>query len=137
VVSRTFNDAGTGTYGQHVPAVPVGAALEPPDRGDLLQLREDPAFRTNLGLVNLDSASVRVRVVVLDELGVARGARVYELAAHEVRQHNRFLVDLAGGELVHATAVVSPEVGRVVAYASVVDNGTGDPVLVLPVLERP
>jgi hypothetical protein len=135
--SRTFNDSQDGTYGQYIPAMPVEAALVYPHRGTLLQLRQGPGFRTNLGLVNLAGGPGRVLVKVFDEQGSPRGNGTYEVGPRGFLQHNRALLVLTGGELDNAYAVVTPQRGQIVAYASVVDNHTGDPVFVTAIPTQP
>ncbi len=140
--SRTFTAGGGGTYGQTVPAVPEAAALAPGETGVLAGLRGGPAagawFRTNLGLVNLGDEAAEVEVVVRRGTGEAVTALHPVVPALGYLQLVRVLAD-AGWAVADGWAVVRPLTpgARVLAWASVVEGATGDPVLVLPVRAAP
>ena len=133
VDSRTSNDGGAGTYGQRVPAVPVGDALAAGARAVLPGLGRDARRRTNLGAVSLSGSPTMVRFEVFAGNGDPLGQVDLELPPFGSGQRSDALVDL--GELPDAYAVVSsasPD-ARFVPYASVVDASTGDPAYVGPV----
>jgi hypothetical protein len=125
VTSRTFNQTSAGTYGQSIPAVSEGATFVAEDRAALLQLRQDPSFRTNLGFVNIGDDELVVGVEFRGALGVI-GTTTYTVAPAGWMQVNGALPEGAHLALVHS----SSEQARYLAYASVVDNRSGDPVYV-------
>jgi PKD repeat protein len=130
-VSRTTNDADAGTFGQYIPAV---RALSPAGGVTLLTgLAHDDAYRTNLLLANLgDEAVGGVVVRVLGANGEALGSTAAGIPPYV----SNLLVGVA--ELAGVTApldlfTVEVDAGgaAVHASASLVDNRTGDPVLVV------
>jgi hypothetical protein len=135
--SRTFNTAADGTYGQTIPAVAEENALEPGAEGTLIQLSRssDPStgFRTNLGLVNLVGESVEIEIGLVAADGTPIGSLTCTLKPFEHRQLNDVFrtagaTDVADGYAVVRTTTID---GRFLAYASVVDNGSGDAVFLL------
>lgn len=130
VTSRTYNLTPDGTYGQHIPGVTSARAIGSGQIGALVQLRRSNAFRTNVGVVNLTSAPISVEAVYFAADGSELGRAGYDLEPLGFHQANGAIpgtVDVDGGFAV----VSSPDPGAVfLAYASVVDNGSGDPVFV-------
>lgn len=134
--SRTYNAVEEGTYGQFVPVVGLIQALLAGEEGRLLQLSHNPTlasgFRTNLGLVNATPGQVTVLIHFFRADGIPLGEHLQDLAAYEFTQLDRVL-ERVTTEVVddfYATLTCSPEGARVFAYASVVDNRTGDAILV-------
>jgi hypothetical protein len=128
VSSRTFNTDDAGTYGQAVPAVPASYARP---RLLLPNLRHAAGeWRTNIGLVNLRPEAAEVRVV-LDPTQMGGPAHPVDvvLAPYEYRQLNDVFAPVVDLPVLqgHAWVEVEPP-GLVLAYASVVDNRTGDAV---------
>ena len=129
VWSRTYNAGDQGTYGQGMPGLAVSEhRLAGGDRGYLVGLEESGAFRTNLGLVNTSIQSCAVTV----ELYSASGARLATVARTlPPRGMEQLAAPFAAvGGVVDGRVVVTSDHG-VVAYASVVDNATGDATTVL------
>jgi len=135
-VSRTYNQGTAGTYGQYVPAIPRSEAIPFGKQARLIMLSHDPTlkagFRTNLGLVNASPADISVDTLFYDTSGSLIGGKTYELRAYEYRQIDRVFEEVTpslvsdGYISVEATTVGA----RFFAYASVVDNVTGDPIFV-------
>jgi uncharacterized repeat protein (TIGR01451 family) len=130
--SRTYNVTSNGTLGQYIPAIPFGSFVGKTGSPlSLQQIAQNASYRTNLGVVEAAGATAKVGLTVFN----AAGAKVYEqtldLAANEQRQLNSFLqtngISLDDGRV--EVKVLSGD-GKVTAYASVVDNATGDPLLV-------
>ena len=133
--SRTYNSGGaSGTYGQFIgpsePAAAVGA-------GDpalvLLQLAGNAGFRTNIGFSETAGARTSVRVTLRDGgTGAVLGAPVlFAVEPLSNTQVNDVFTVLGAGSSDNAYATVEVTGGgRVVAYASVVDNLTGDAIAV-------
>ncbi len=133
-VSRTYNLGAAGTFGQLLAGERSTGALVTGEQYELVGLAESAAFRSNLGLVNAGSGPAVVRVRLYDGEGVLLETRDQSLAAGKRLQVNGIFADWAG-----QSALASGRIGlellsgtRVHAYASVVDNGTGDPTTVPP-----
>jgi hypothetical protein len=131
VASRTYNAGPDGTYGQGLPAVTaddvLGAGSE---LLSLIALNNTPRYRTNLGIAEVAGQGARVGVQLLDASGSeVLGYRELELAPHQQFQTNIFAsMGLGNSDVVAASAliqVISGE-GQITAYASSVDNATGD-----------
>jgi len=154
--SRTYNLLASGnplglpggsTFGQYIPAVERTAAIDFGEEGRLIQLSHSTAasggFRTNIGLVNITSASLDVEVELYTAGGALLGTVPVTLPPFGYQQLNRVFSLVTGGSVDDGYAVVrtTTELGRFLAYASVVDNLTGDPIAItaaeLPTDEPP
>lgn len=135
VSSRTYAATATGTFGQFIPAVPVGKFLK--SGGGSLTLTgvsQSDAFRTNIGLVEGLGAAASGRFRVFTSSGQSLGEFPFSLQPFEFKQLGNFLS--ANG--VSATdarieVVVDSPTGSVTTYASVLDNKTNDPLAVSPI----
>lgn len=134
VLTRTFHTDGAATYGQGIPGVGLDVAVGPGRTGLLMGLREDAAFRTNLGLLNPSDQSLTVVITVMDLQGETVAVLNRELEPYEQYQYHKVLTQLGGENPGRATAEVSSPSGPVLAYVSVIDNATNDPTYVAPVL---
>ena len=135
-VSRTYNDTPDGTYGQFVRALPLGHALGDEVVGHLLMLEENPRFRTNIGVTSLSDQEVSVEVEIFAADGASLGATVLTLPPRGAIQRFRMIRDFTKSAVEGARAavrVVTPD-GRVMAYATVIDNQTGDPTYIEPIV---
>ena len=143
--SRTYNLLGPGnelgltagaTFGQYIPAVRFGEAIRHGEQGRLIQLSHSfsssRGTRTNIGLVNATDADLTVRIELYNESGVQLGRVERVLMPYEYEQVNRIFERVTGDDVADGYAVLtSPtEGGAFFAYASVVDNLTGDPVAI-------
>jgi hypothetical protein len=154
--SRTYNLLAAGnplglpggsTFGQYIPALERNAAIEFGEQGRLIQLSHSTAasggFRTNLGLVNVTSSSLQVEVELHTADGALLGTVPVTLPPFGYQQLNRVFASVTSGDVDDGYAVVrtTTELGRFFAYASVVDNLTGDPIAItavkLPAAESP
>ncbi len=133
--SRTFNDAASGTFGQLIPGLDPSddTTIRPARPGHLAGLVETAGAagrRTNLGLVNLRDTPARVDLTFFAEDGSELGRLHPELTPFEYVQIDRVLGEIGADEATGVRALVEVVTvdGRVLAYASTVDNGTGDPV---------
>ena len=136
VTSRTYNQTAGGTYGQYYPALEAGEAIVAGQVGVLAQLEGTTAFRTNVGIVNLGAAAVTVAVRLFEAGGaqVGNAKRITAGAGLWVQQDDIFAACAAGSRpLAYATVEVETAGGAVWAYASVIDQATGDPTTI-PVL---
>ncbi len=133
VSSRTFNQGEEGTFGGFLPAVTTGEALGPGRLGVLPQLTRNALFRTNVGVVNLGSSAVVARIRLYDAAGATAGAPIdVTVPAGGLHQVvDPFGVAGAGDrDVAFATIEVTTTGGLAWAYASVIDNRTGDPTIV-------
>ncbi len=132
--SKTTATGGLGSYGQHVPALPAETALGQGDEGRLIGLAHSAAYRTNLGLVNISPKVTLVTVEAHDASGGLVGTAGYGLRPYQFFQVNDFFARLGVMEIEDAWVLVRPTSpgARLMTYASVIDNRTGDPGLVLP-----
>ncbi len=129
LTSRTYNQTDDGTYGQFLPALTAEQALAPGVTGYLLQVKDNADFRTNVGFANLLEEECEVRLELHDAAGAALGApRTVAVPARGWKQENDVFTGLGAGDcdLGFATVEVLTSGGAVWAYASVVDNRTGD-----------
>ena len=133
VTARTFNDAPDGTFGQFLPGVREDDGLTGVDVAVLSQLSSGFGLRTNIGFVDLGGQGATARIRLFDGSGDRVGSQLaVAIPAGGWFQVNRVfreadagacsgcyaLIDLAGGQ------------GPVWAYASVVDNASGDPTTI-------
>ncbi len=131
ITSRTYNAAGQGgTYGQFIPALTRSDALSSGEEAVLLQLQENSAFRSNLGLVNVTGDSVEVQVDLYRGSGSLVAVWTKTLRPFEMAQATQIFKTVGAGTVDNGFAVVkvTSSKGEVMAFASVVDNGTGDPI---------
>jgi hypothetical protein len=137
VTARTFNDSPDGTFGQFLPGLGPSAALTPGDDGYLSQLKSTDDYRTNIGFTNYGGQDCTVRVFLHDELGVRKGQLHATVPAGGWTQVNRVFESAGVGVCPLGYALVEVLTGgcEVWSYASVVDNGSGDPTTVPVVAE--
>jgi len=135
VSSRTYNKASGGTYGQYVPGLPSTEAIEEGDEVRLIQLTRNDDFRTNIGFASLTAWPINVIVDLYRADGSSIRAKSYPVEAYGYRQINDIIGKLASGDVDEAYAIVRSKTAgaRYFTYASIVDNSSGDPVLILPV----
>ncbi|MCM2314224.1 MAG: hypothetical protein NDJ92_03610 [Thermoanaerobaculia bacterium] len=132
--SRTYNLSSTGTFGQFIPAVSYSKFVGKGTTLSLQQVAQSAQYRTNVGVVEASGQPATVQFTVFSSSGQQLGQWNESLQAGEHRQYDRLLaqrgIELEGGRI--EVDVVS-DTGRITAYASTVDNQTGDPIFVPPV----
>lgn len=143
--SRTYNLLAAGnplglpggsTFGQHVPALARGEAIREGEQGRLIQLSNRTSatggFRTNLGLVSATSEPTRVEIDLHAADGTRLGSIPVDLPAYGYRQLDRVFNSVTANEVADGYAIVRTPTanGAFFAYASVIDNLTGDPITV-------
>jgi chitodextrinase len=134
--SRTYNigDGESGTYGQYIAAASSDDAMP---QGILLLASNDPALagsRTNVGFVNpaLTVASIGVSIYDADA-GVLLGSTSLSLPPLGFEQLNNIFAVVGQQSSVRRNATVEfLATAPVLAYASVVDNTSGDAIFVTP-----
>lgn len=152
IVSRTYNAATaeeTGTFGLSVPAMSVAAGVRPQSGAGanfLAGLRHDSAFRTNLTVANLKDETAEVEIIFRDASGNVIGSPAkLTVEARGVKQLNAALSSapavgeqpIGGAGYAPAVSHFSAEVrlkrgSGVYPYATVIDQGTGDSIVVAP-----
>jgi len=134
VSSRTYAVAELGTFGQFIPGVVSSKLLKNAGSLVLTHVSQSAAFRTNLGLLEGLGFPVSGSIGVYNSAGVSVATIPYSLKPFEFMQVGSFLaangisLDAARVEIVNGSAN-----GGVTAYASMLDNGTSDPLLATPV----
>jgi hypothetical protein len=140
VTARTFNDVAGGTFGQYLPGVEASDGITGDQVATLSQLRSDADFRTNIGFVNFGEEDELARIRLFDGAGAQVGAALNEsVPAGGWFQVNRVFSAAGAGDCGGCYALVDLAEGGggpLWAYASVVDNSSGDPTTV-PTLIRP
>ncbi|HEX7140003.1 MAG TPA: hypothetical protein VF219_19280 [Vicinamibacterales bacterium] len=134
--SRTYASTPTGTFGQFIPALPTANFLGKSDASfiSLQQVAQSTAFRTNFGLVEGSGQPATVQLKLFNGQGVQLGTKTYNLSPYELQQFSMG-AEFSGVNVADARveAKVISDTGKISAYASVIDNTTNDPLLVLPV----
>jgi len=128
VTSRTFNQAVDGTFGQFIPGVGQEASVSEGETGTLIQLRNNSQFRTNIGFVNMGSEIIAIHAEYFTSDGTLLNAKDYFLQPFGYFQDGAALPEGSDVEGAFAHLATSTSGGRFLAYASVVDNGSDDPV---------
>jgi hypothetical protein len=126
--SRTYNSSENGTFGLFLDNVPETHTVAKGEIVWLPQLRQNSAFRTNVGLVNSGHLIARVRVVLYDDKGSQLAEKRRKLEPGAWIQLQEPFSQLAG-EVDIDSGYASVEVlagSGVIAYASIIDNSTND-----------
>ncbi len=134
VTSRTYNDDPAGTYGQLIPAFPVGEAFGEGETAALIQLTANASYRTNLGLVNLSAAPITATVDLYLANGTPLGSVNEDLAPFEHQQLNGVFGSATSDAVDDGFALVraAGSGAALLSYASVVDRRTADAVFIPP-----
>jgi len=134
VTSRTYNDVADGTYGQFIPGLPKLQGTDTALGARLVQLSQSSSgnqgFRTNLGLTNVKARTTEISIALYDGEGESLGAITQTLAAYEFVQLDKIFNRVTSEAVANGYAIVSSDTegAAFFAYASVVDNRSGDPV---------
>lgn len=126
VTARTYNQTSKGTFGVATPPRLTDQLLNAGERANLIQLRNDAAYRCNFGATaGPDGTELLIRGY--NEKGDVLGERRLGLGANQNLQISRifesFGVTTPLGAARLGVTVVS---GSAYVYATVVDNKTGD-----------
>ncbi|MGV8040061.1 MAG: PKD domain-containing protein [Thermoanaerobaculaceae bacterium] len=144
VSSRTYNqESATRTYGQSYPALvvayPGGKDVEAVVNGRvgfIPLLRKNAAFRTNIGMVNLGTSPCSVSVQLVAPNGSFIGSlRTLTAGGRRWIQEDDIFTKAGAGnrDAAYARVEVATLTCQAWAYASVIDQATGDPTT-LPVI---
>ncbi|HEX7153527.1 MAG TPA: hypothetical protein VF618_18715 [Thermoanaerobaculia bacterium] len=130
VSSRTYNEVDGATYGQYLPGVRTEDALGAGETGHLIYLTKSDAFRTNVGFASTTEQPATVTITLFDAANLNLGTRSLDLAPLSHMQLND-VFGVVGAPAANAARAEVKATAPIVAYASVVDNRTGDPVAVM------
>lgn len=134
VTARTYSrrDDG-GTFGQFIPGVTATDATGLGDRPlQVVQLEQSPAFRSNLGLVEVTGNAVDLDISAFTPDSKVAAHYQTHLEGNQFNQLGSFFTTLGLGNTYNGRVAVSVVggSGRVAAYGSVIDNLTQDPTYV-------
>jgi PKD repeat protein len=124
VTSRTYTSVETGgTFGQSIDPIAelTGTAYVP-------GLRNDSAFRSNLGFVNGGNESETFTVIALSPFGSELARTTITLAAREQRQDSVSSLFPNVNASSFTLSVEGDANAQLFVYGSMVDNKSGDPV---------
>jgi len=120
----TPNPDGAGAYGQGIPAVGAGTQ----DTVTVPGLFQDDDHRTNVGALNTSGTQLTLEVSIVGVGGQILGSAQWVLQPYEQRQVPIASLGATTASGGYATFTRTAGVGRFRAYASVVDQHTGDSV---------
>ena len=126
--SRTYNASADGSLGLFLDGVPTEKTADGDDTVWLAQLRQDSAFRTNIGVANSGDVTARVRICLHDSSGTELACSKRTLDSGGWTQLPEPFLRLAGrNDIVGGYARIEVLSGYgVIAYGSVIDNNTND-----------
>jgi len=136
VTSRTYNQTGHGTYGQFIGAVPESEAIGTSGQAAIIQLTHNRStssgFRTNIGLLNTTTSPMDVTIDLYRSNGSKLGSIPVHLKTLSFTQVDKLYEKVTGGDVGDGYALISTNTsgGKFLAYASVIDNRTGDPIYI-------
>jgi sugar lactone lactonase YvrE len=132
--AHTRTEGGGGFYGQYIEAMDEAGVAGEGVELRLIHLEDSAGARTNIGAVSACSVPITIDVALFEADGTPAGEMQLELEPFGTDQFNDLFGSLggkqsAGGEMY---AVVSSATSGALffSYASVVDNGTNDPIFV-------
>ncbi|HSP16441.1 MAG TPA: hypothetical protein VLV78_16975 [Thermoanaerobaculia bacterium] len=126
VSSRIYAQTAIGTLGQFGPGTPPSVAKT---RGVLLQLKASNSFHTNIGAVNPSSTTANVTWTLYDKASAVISSKTTPLpplsTLAPTNMAGGFFFDPKGSDMSDAWVSYSSD-QPILAYASVIDNGTTD-----------
>jgi hypothetical protein len=131
--ARTYNQTSSGTYGQFISGVTLAETAGVESRPlQLLQVEESERFRSNIGITEVTGNPVKVEITIVPPDTIFSVNTELTLRANEFRQLGSLLSSFGFDETHNAriTVRVIEGLGRVTAYASVIDMLTNDPTYV-------
>jgi hypothetical protein len=127
---RTYNQVdATHTYGQEYEGEEPASLLGAGQYAYLPQLTESALYRTNIGITNTGIVTASVTLALYDASGHQVWADTRDYAAGAFYQYQQPFQSVGGIALGSAKVTVNSGSG-VVAYASLIDNNTGDPTTI-------
>jgi hypothetical protein len=138
VTARTYNESDSGTLGQYLPGVGTDQTMTGGDVGILSPLSNNQQFRTNVGFINLGDRACRISTTLFDDSGSQIGEeRIRQIDPSGWKQDNDIFALTGAGSHDNAYAVIQVLTDGCAAwaYASVIDNATGDPTTIPVVVQ--
>jgi hypothetical protein len=135
LTARTYSrDGNGGTFGQFIPGVGAADSVGLGERSlQVVQLENSPAYRTNLGLVEVTGKPVTIEIQAYNPDSKAAAKTSVTLGAGQFLQQGSIFPALGFTNNVYngrISVTVTGGTGRVAAYGSVIDNRTSDPTYV-------
>lgn len=130
VTSRSWTPTTSGSYGQFIEALPVTSAVGAGTSLDAIQLESSSAYRANIGIAEVTGNDVTVRFTLHDAGGAV--LQQWDLPLAGLRQRQFSLTSFYTPVVINGrvTMQVIGGSGRIVGYASVIDNRSNDPIYV-------
>ncbi|MGV8039065.1 MAG: WD40/YVTN/BNR-like repeat-containing protein [Thermoanaerobaculaceae bacterium] len=134
--SRTYNAQVQGTYGQFIAGLEAIQAQAPGNTVRLIQLAQSASttsgFRTNIGLLNASAVPMTVEIRLFDRDATLLGSLSQPLLPFEFRQLDKPFAAFTAADVPegYANLWTNTAGGSFLAYASVIDNRSGDPVYI-------
>lgn len=122
VASNVTTTVGDRVYGEHLEAVPIANALGKGDAADVVNVTNDASVRTNYGLMEVGGGTASVEVRLFSARGEEIGRTTLTLGPQQIVQ---LPVTPSVAQGVLDFRVIDGD-GRVLAYASIIDNETND-----------
>jgi len=133
IVSRVYNDQGdAGTYGQYIPGWGSKNLLKTGETGFILQIASNSDFRTNIGFTEFEGKGAEVKVQIFKGVQEKLGEKNYTIEPYKNLQVNNIFSNMgitSNVDSAYAKITVLSG-GSIFAYASVVDNKTGDAIFI-------
>lgn len=133
--SRTYNQPkadSMASYGQGVPGLKATDLIGANTRKRILFFTQNADYRSNIGLLNGTGAPIVVKWERFTADGMMVSEGEAELPAWGNAQLNRVFSGEAPTEAAYIDVWTETPQGAFIAWGSVVNNGTSDPVTVLP-----
>jgi hypothetical protein len=130
--ARTYNDDPAGTYGQFIAGLAESEGITPGRTGLMTMLSQsknnNSGFRTNMGLVSGVNFTISLEFAFYDADGTLLGGEGLSLAPYESTQLNKIFRLVTNAKVDNGYIMVWSDTPQALffAYASVVDNRSGD-----------
>ncbi|MCK5378356.1 MAG: LamG domain-containing protein [Acidobacteria bacterium] len=131
VASRTYNKGEKGSFGQGIPGLDSGKGIRDGSSGHIIGVSENELFRTNLGWVNMTSSPATLELKFIDGASADLGELSVDIPPYGHGQLNQVFTEVTNEDVNNGRIQVRPVGSRVIFYASVVDNPTGDGTFML------
>ena len=135
LTSRSINVAGTGHFGQYVPVYALEDALGLGDTAALIGPADPANYRFNAGVFSVEDSEIEWQLVRAD--GTVAASRTISYTGSTPVRYNNVVSGLLGQTPAEDDTVRARILsGRAIPYGSIIDNRTGDPSWVEPLVIR-
>jgi len=136
VFTRTYNTGENGTFGQAIVGM-RGASPAKIMTGETVRLGylfQNDTYRTNIGFMNAGANTITIHADFYDMQGNLVGTKDVDVLPYSNVQWAKPYTTVFDGDIVAGFVDISSvtENANYLTYASIVDNGTGDPTTVWP-----